>query len=92
LIMHIVKGQPARATELLRIRYANTKQGGLRNIFINCGIVAFVTAYHKNYRQTRKVKIIYKYLPKEVKELLVRYLWLILPFWQAMQSVVEKAD
>jgi hypothetical protein len=47
--MHIVKGQLAQVTELLRIRYANTKQGGLRNIFINYGIVAFVTAYYKNY-------------------------------------------
>jgi hypothetical protein len=72
--MHIVRGQPTRATELLRIRYANTKQGGLRNIFINCKMVAFVTAYYKNYRQTRKVEIIHKYLLKEVKELLVRYL------------------
>jgi len=30
--MHIVGGQPARATELLGMKYANTKQGGLRNI------------------------------------------------------------
>ena len=92
LIMHMVGGQPARATELLGMRYANTKQGGLRNIFIDCEMVAFVTAYHKNYRQTGKVKIIHRYLPKEVGELLLRYLWLVLPFWQAVQSVVEKAD
>ena len=90
--MHIVRGQPTQATELLRIRYANTKQGGLRNIFIDRGIVAFVTTYYKNYRQTRKMKIIYRYLPKEVGELLLRYLWLVLPFWQAIQSVVEKAN
>ena len=91
-IMHMVGGQPARATELLGIRYANTKQGGLRNIFIDRGMVAFVTTYHKNYRQTGKMKIIHRYLPKEVGELLLRYLWLVLPFWQAIQSVVEKAD
>lgn len=23
---------------------------------------------------------------------MLRYLWLVLPFWQAVQSVVEKAD
>jgi hypothetical protein len=50
LIMHIVGGQPARATELLGMRHSNTKQGGLRNIFIDHGMVAFVTTYHKNYR------------------------------------------
>jgi hypothetical protein len=49
LIMHIVGGQPAQATELLGIRHSNTKQGGLHNIFIDCGIMAFVTMYHKNY-------------------------------------------
>jgi RecQ family ATP-dependent DNA helicase len=92
LIMHMVGGQPARATELLGMRYANTKQGGLRNIFIDHGMVAFVTTYHKNYRQTGKMKIIHRYLPREVGELLLRYLWLVLPFWQSIQSVIEKAD
>src|SRR5579871_5388150 len=38
------------------------------------------------------MKIIYRYLLKEVGELLLRYLWLVLLFWQAIQSVVEKAD
>jgi len=47
--MHIVGGQPARATELLGMKYSNTKQGGLRNIFIDCGMIAFVTTYYKNY-------------------------------------------
>ena len=38
------------------------------------------------------MKIIHRYLLQEVGELLLRYLWLVLPFWQAIQSVVEKAD
>jgi hypothetical protein len=88
----MVGGQPARATELIGMRYANTKQGGLRNIFIDCGIMAFVTTYYKNYQQTGKMKIIYRYLLQEVGELLLRYLWLVLPFWQAVRSVTEKAD
>jgi len=92
LIMHMVGGQPARATELIGMRHANTKQGGLRNIFIDRGMMAFVTTYHKNYRQTGKMKIIHRYLPREVGELLLRYLWLVLPFWQAIQSVTEQAD
>jgi superfamily II DNA helicase RecQ len=92
LIMHMVGGQPARATELIGIRYANTKQGGLRNIFIDRGMMAFVSTYHKGYRSSGKMKIIHRYLPREVGELLLRYLWLVLPFWQAVQSVVENAD
>jgi superfamily II DNA helicase RecQ len=38
------------------------------------------------------MKIIHRYLPREVGELLLRYLWLVLPFWQAIQSVTEQAD
>ena len=49
LILHLVGGQLAQATELIGMRHINTKQGGLRNIVINCGMVAFVTTYHKNY-------------------------------------------
>ena len=85
--MYIVRGQLARAMELLGIRYANTKQGGLCNIFIDCGMMAFVTTYYKNYQQTGKIKIIYWYLPREVEELLFKYLWLVLPFWQAIELV-----
>jgi hypothetical protein len=72
--MHLVRGQLAQATELLGMRHSNTKQGGLCNIFINCGIMAFVTMYYKNYQQTRKMKIIHQYLLKEVGELLLQYL------------------
>lgn len=49
LIIYIVGGQPTQAIELLGMRYNNTKQGGLRNIFIDHRMIAFVTMYHKNY-------------------------------------------
>lgn len=38
------------------------------------------------------VKIIHGYLPREIGELLVLYLWLVLPFQQRMQAVVFKED
>ena len=63
LIMHIVGGQLARASELLGMRYANTKQGRLRNILIDRGLMVFVTCYHKNYRSSGNIKIIHRYLP-----------------------------
>ena len=49
LICYIVKGQLARVTKLIKIKYVNTKQGRLRNIFINYNIVVFVITYYKNY-------------------------------------------
>jgi len=72
--MHICAGQLGRALEVLGIRWKNTEQGGIRNIFIEDGLVAFVTGYHKGYRSSNNIKIIHRYLPKEIGELLVYYL------------------
>jgi hypothetical protein len=48
--------------------------GYYRNVFIEGGIVSIVTTYHKGYSTTRNTKIIHRYLPKEVGELLIYYL------------------
>jgi RecQ family ATP-dependent DNA helicase len=92
MIFHIVGGQPARAPEIIGIRHCNTSNGGMRNILIHKGLVCFVAAYHKNYRTSEQVKIIHRYLSREVSELFVRYLWLVLPFWQHVQLAVREAD
>ena len=85
ICMHLCGGQPARAPELLGMRWKNTAYGGVRNIFIEEGLVAFVATYHKGYRSSGNIKIIHRYLPREVGELLVYYLWLVLPFWEKLQ-------
>ena len=87
--MHMCGGQPGRAPEILSIRWKNTEQGGVRNIFIEDGIVAFVTTYHKGYRSSNDIKIIHRYLPREIGELLVYYLWLIRPFHEKLQFQVD---
>jgi hypothetical protein len=43
-------------------------------------MVVFVTAYHKGFYASNNVKIVHWYLPREVGELVVWYLWLVLPF------------
>ncbi|KAJ3469903.1 hypothetical protein MRS44_000002 [Fusarium solani] len=91
LLMHMVGGQPARSTEILGIRYKNTMNGGVRNIFAHDGLMCFVTSYHKSFRATGQAKVIHRYLPREVGELLVWYLWLVLPWWQQVQGVVKDA-
>lgn len=78
VLMHITSGQPARGPEILSIQHSNTVRGGHRNVFIENGMVVFVTRYHKGYSLSGDVKIIHRYLPQEVGELLVRYLWLVL--------------
>jgi hypothetical protein len=58
-LVHMTAGQPARATEILSVRHSNTIKGGHRNIFIEDGMVVFVTRYHKGYAVSGDVKIIY---------------------------------
>jgi hypothetical protein len=87
LLVHITGGQPARATELLSLRHRNTIQGRHRNIFIEHGLVSTVTTYHKGYSVSNTTKIIHRYLPKAVSELVVYYLWLVLPFCEALQRL-----
>jgi hypothetical protein len=50
------------------------------NVFIEDGMVVFVTRYHKEYNLSRDLKIIHWYLPRKVGELVVWYMWLVLPF------------
>lgn len=88
VLMHMTGGQPARGPEILSVRHRNTVQGGHRNLFIEDGMVVFVTRYHKGFEVKGDVKIIHRYLPREVGELVVWYLWLVLPFVQRMQAML----
>jgi hypothetical protein len=77
-------GQPARGTELLTLRWRNSVHCEIRNIFIEHGLVSFVTSYHKNYSTSSSTRLIHRFLPPEVGELLVYYLWLVVPFCRRM--------
>jgi superfamily II DNA helicase RecQ len=87
LCVQISWGQPARGPEILAIHHSNTAQGEYRNIFIEDGAVVVVARYHKGYSISGDVKIIHRYLPREVGELLVWYMWLVLPFQQRLESI-----
>src|SRR5882762_7221704 len=80
VLVHITRGQPARGPELLSIRHTNTASGRHRNVFIEDGYVAMATTYHKGNSSTLSPRIIHRYMPREVGELVVWYLWLVLPF------------
>ncbi|KAL0764703.1 hypothetical protein CaCOL14_012793 [Colletotrichum acutatum] len=84
-------GRPGRATEIGGVRVANTVSGGVRNIFADNGMMCFVTSYHKGYRSSGQTKIIHRYVPREVGELLVCYLWLVLPFWREADGISKQA-
>jgi hypothetical protein len=90
LLIHITSGQPARGTELMSLQHSNNSKGHHRSIFIEEGLISTVTSYHKGYNITGSTKIIHRYLPKEVSELLVYYLWLVLPFSHKLDMLVHK--
>jgi hypothetical protein len=85
LLVHTTGGQPARGTELLTLRWRNSNCCEMRNVFIKHGLVLFVTSYHKNYSVSSTTKLIHCYLPPEIGELLVYYVWLVVLFVEQLQ-------
>lgn len=90
VLLHVTGGQPARGTELRSIRHQNTVAGDERNIFIDEGMLAYVTRYHKGWAMHGKPKVIHRYVPREVADVLIWYLWLVKPFRDAMQRFVGR--
>jgi hypothetical protein len=90
MLMYMMS-QPGHVTEISGIRHQNTMNGGVRNVLAHNGMMCVVTLYHKGFRLTGQAKVIHRYLPRAVGELLVWYLWLVLPFWQQVQGIVKDA-
>jgi hypothetical protein len=85
LLIHLVAGQPARIPEILSVRFRNTPQGQHRNVFLESGLVNVTTRWHKGYTISGDVKVINRFLPREVSEDFVRYLWLVQPFVERLE-------
>lgn len=84
VLVHLTAGAPARGTESVTVAYENGVDArGYRGVFVDNGLVSFVTSYSKT-----GVKVIHRYVPKEVSELVVYYLWLVQPFVRALQKMV----
>jgi RecQ family ATP-dependent DNA helicase len=92
VLTHLTGGQPGRGPEVMSIRHSNTIKGEHRNMFIEDGMVVFATRYHKGYAVKGDIKIIHRYLPREVGELVVWYMWLVLPFQQQLEAMVWKRE
>jgi len=90
VLKHLTGGLPARGTELVTVQYINSPNSEGRGIFIEDGLMVSVTMYHKGIGASAKAKVIHRYLPREVGELLFYYLWLVLPFWRKLEGAVEK--
>jgi superfamily II DNA helicase RecQ len=77
--VHIEQGQPGRGSEILPIRHRN----GLlqdRNVFIVDGAVMTVVRYHKSQSQWDKPKIVPRFLPPQLGQIMALYLSYLQPF------------
>ena len=86
VLAHIIGRQPARGTELVMVQYKNSANGESRGIFMEDGLMVYMTRYYKGYGASGKAKIIHCYLPREVRELLFYYLQLVIPFQRKLES------
>ena len=87
--MHITREAPPQGSELVTVQYKNSVNGESRGVFIEDGLVVYVTMYHKNIGSTGKSKVIHRYLPREVGELVVYYLWFALLFWTRIKHAAS---
>lgn len=76
--IHISSGSPSRASELSSFLLKATDIGN-RNVFYMLDTIAIYQTYHKALGIDNKTKNIVRFLPKEVAELLVKYLFYIRP-------------
>ena len=78
LSIHACGGQPARGSEITAIRFRNGFMQD-RNVFVIHGQVVIVTRYHKSQSQFDKPKVIPRFLPWRVGQLLAVYLAYVQP-------------
>ena len=77
--VHIESGQPARGSEIVTMRHRN----GLlqdRNVFVVDGAVMTVVRYHKSQSQWDKPKVVPRFLPPRLGQVMVLYLSYLQPF------------
>ena len=74
ILIYLTGGQSARSLEILSIRHGSSEEKEGKNVFIEDGTIVFVTRYHKRYMLSENVKIIYRYLPRKIRELVMYYL------------------
>ena len=90
VLVHMTGGAPARGTEIVSVRSENGADGRTgRGIFVDRGLVSFVTTYNKTSGMSKKLRTIHRYVPREVGELVVYYLWLIEPFERQLKVRLE---
>ena len=85
--IHVCGGQPARGSEITTVRFRNGYMQD-RNVFVIQGHMVIVTRYHKSQSQFDKPKVIPRFLPWKVGQLLAVYLAYVQPLQQYLAEKV----
>ncbi|KAH7339179.1 hypothetical protein BKA66DRAFT_435191, partial [Pyrenochaeta sp. MPI-SDFR-AT-0127] len=59
VLAHIIGGQLVRRIELVTVTYINIPNREGRRVFIEDGLIVYVTRYYKGIRASGKAKVIY---------------------------------
>ncbi len=86
VLVHMAGGLLARGAELVTIQFKNSANGESCGVFVEDGLMVMVTMYHKGIGANKKAKIIHCYLPREVGELVLYHMWLVMPFWRKLEA------
>jgi hypothetical protein len=73
-LVYMIEGGPLRRLELVIVIYKNSANKDSQGTNIKDSYVRVIITYYKNIGQTGKSKVIYRYLLREVDELVVYYL------------------
>ena len=88
VLVHLSSGGPGRGTEITLIQCENSADSvGYRGVFVEGGLVSFITNYHKGYSYKKRVRVVHRYVPSEVSELVVYFLGLGRPFINTLQRL-----
>ncbi|KAJ4175931.1 hypothetical protein NW767_015620 [Fusarium falciforme] len=85
LLSYVTGGQPSRGEEITGLRLVNGINRD-RNVFVIDGDVVLVTQYHKSLAHFDSPKVIPRFLPERIGQLLVMYMVYIRPLtdrWEA---------
>lgn len=77
--VHMTSGQPGRGTEVTTMRFRNSVLQD-RNVFVVDGQVMTVVRYHKSQSQWDKPKVVPRFLPSRLGQVMVMYLAYVQPF------------
>ena len=77
-LLHLTGGQPARGTELETALLTNT-QSAMRSLYVLHDLLCLILSYNKTMNLTLKENVIYRYFPREVSNLVIKYLVYVKP-------------